>query len=151
MYWFEIRRSHLGPVSSVLTVALSMHNGIILCFENSPRQKEQRHLLRPSIVHCIPSRPPHLLHTAASPLGAAFWTKILVNLRVNLYTYWLHKIFKSSDFVGLKYILKYLTTTAHKLNEVLVMVRKRVNTNFRFYYVHWSICDDHLKNIFREQ
>lgn len=28
--------------------------------------------------------------------------------------------------MGLKYILKYLTTTAHKLNEVLVMVRKRV-------------------------
>ena len=28
--------------------------------------------------------------------------------------------------MGLKYILKYLTTTDHKLNEVLVMVRKRV-------------------------
>lgn len=28
--------------------------------------------------------------------------------------------------MGLKYILKYLTTTACKLNEVLVMVRKRV-------------------------
>lgn len=28
--------------------------------------------------------------------------------------------------MGLKYILKYLTTTARKLNEVLVMVRKRV-------------------------